>query len=151
LPFGVLEREPRRITGATQIAEGSVFDGRHVDARQIPRVEQPREFDGIASVGLHLVAGPLRDERGRHDVTIEPLARQIAMEGVATRPGLVGKHQRRRLRSKPPVQFVEVRLPRTDRAEIHGRLGALPLGVSDRDRIFVDVQTNEQRSRLGHG
>ena len=39
-------------------------------------------------------------------------------------------------------------LARADRAEIHGRLGALPLGVGDRDRILVDVETDEKRCRL---
>ena len=85
------------------------------------------------------------------DVTGEPLAGQGAMEGVAARSGLVGKDQRGRLRLQPPDQFVEVRLARADRADKHGRIGALPLRMGHGDRIFVDVQTDEQRSRLCHG
>jgi hypothetical protein len=109
---------------------------------------QPRELDRVASVGLHLVTRLLRDQRGRHDVTVEALAGQVAMQPVATRPGFVRKHQPRRLGLEPPDQFVQVCLARPDRADKHGRIGALPLGVGDRDRIFMDVETDEKRSRL---
>ncbi len=81
----------------------------------------------------------------------ESLAGQVAIQAVAARPGFIGKHQRGRLRLEPPDQFVEVRLARADCADVHGRISALPLGVGDRDRIFVDVQTDEQGSRLAHG
>ena len=84
-------------------------------------------------------------------MTVEPLAGQVAMEDVAARAGLVRKHQLRRLCLKPPDQLGEVRLPRADLAEKHGGIGALPLRMGDRDRIFVNVQTDKQRSRLGHG
>jgi len=52
----------RAASRPTQIADGFVFDRRDVDARQIAGPEQARECDGIASVGLHLVAGLLRDQ-----------------------------------------------------------------------------------------
>ena len=84
-------------------------------------------------------------------MAVESLARQIAIQAVAAGPGLVGKHQRRRLPAQLPDQFVEIGLARADRAEIHGRVRALPLGMGDRDRILVNVQTDEQRSRLRHG
>ena len=147
----VLERQARGIAGPTEIAERFVVDRRHVHAREIARAEQPREFDRIASVRFHFVAGLLRDQRGRHDLTGEPLGDQVAIEGVAARAGLVRKHQRGRLRLQPPDQFVEVRLARADRAEKHRRVGALPLRMGDGDRIFMDVETDEKRSRLCHG
>ena len=56
----------------------------------------------------------------------------------------MSKHQRGRLRLEPPDQFVEVRLARANRADVYGRICALPEAVGDRDRIFVDVQTDEQ-------
>jgi hypothetical protein len=73
------------------------------------------------------------------------------MQAVAARPGLVGKHQRRRFRPESPNQFVEVRLACADRPNTHGRISALPLRVGDGDRIFVDVQADEKRCRLCHG
>ena len=44
---------------------------------------------------------------------------------------------------EPPDQCVDVRLARADRADAHGRIGALPLRVSDRDRILMDIETDE--------
>jgi hypothetical protein len=46
-------------------------------------------------------------------------------------------------------QLIEVRLARADRPDKHGRLAAAAGG--DRDRFFVDVQTDKQWSRLRHG
>jgi len=105
----MLEREARGVAGATQIADRFVRDRRHAHPRQIAGPKQPGELHGIASIRLHFVAGFLRDQRGCDDVTGEPLARQGAMQRVAARAGLVGKHQRGRLGLKPPDQFLEVR------------------------------------------
>ena len=48
-------------------------------------------------------------------------------------------------------QFVEVRLARADRADVHGGIGTLPLRMDDGDRIFMDVETDEKRRRIRHG
>ena len=73
------------------------------------------------------------------------------MQPVPARARLIGEPERACLALQASQQLIEIRLARPDGADEHGRLGALPLGVRDRDRIFVDVQTHEQRSRLGHG
>lgn len=147
----VLEGQARRITRATEIPDRFILDGGHVDARQITRAQQPRECDGIAAVGLYLVAGLLGDERRGHHPAVESLSGQVAIQAVAARPGFIGKHQRRRFRLEPPNQFGEIRLAGADRADIHGRIGALSLGVRDRDGILVDIQTDEEWRRLRHG
>ena len=65
----VLEREARGVAGPTEIADRFILDRRHVDARQIAGPEQPREVDGVASIGLDLVAGLLGNQRRRDDLT----------------------------------------------------------------------------------
>ena len=57
----------------------------------------------------------------------------------------------RRLALQASQQLIEVRLARADGADEHGRLGAAAGGVRDGDGILVDVQTDEQWSRLRHG
>ena len=57
-----LEREPRGVPRATQIANRFILNRRDVDMGQIAGPEQPREVHGVASIGLDLVAGLLRDE-----------------------------------------------------------------------------------------
>ena len=147
----ILQGEPRRVAGPTQIADRFIIDRWHVHARQIPGPQQPRELDGIAAIGLHLVAGLLGNERRRDDLAGEALPRQIAMQDVAAGTGFVGEHQVRCLPLEAPDQLVEVGLARPDRADEHGRVSAVALCMGNRDRILVDVQTDEQRSRLRHG
>jgi hypothetical protein len=67
------------------------------------------------------------------------------MQDVAAGTGLVREDEVRGLPLEAPDRLVEVGLARADRADTHGRIGALPLGMGDRDRILVDVQTDEQR------
>src|SRR5207244_4410673 len=116
--------------------------------RQIAGSEQSCKIDGIAPVGLHLVAGLLGNQRRRDDLTAEPLAGQVAMQPVTAWAGLVREHEVRRLRLQTPNQFIEIRLSGPDGPDEHGRIGALALRVGHRDRIFVDVETDENRSRL---
>ena len=73
------------------------------------------------------------------------------MQPVVARPGFVCEHQVGRLCPQAADLVVEIGLPGSYRSDKHGRIGARPLGVLDGDRIFVDVETNEKRSRLCHG
>ena len=91
--LGVLAGDPRGVPRATEIAEGFVLHRWHVDRREIARPEEPREFDGITSIRLHAVAGFLRDQRRRDDLTRQALAGQIAVQAVPTRARLIGECQ----------------------------------------------------------
>jgi hypothetical protein len=140
--LGILEREACGVPRAHEIADRFVVDGRHVHAGEIARAEQAREFDGVAAIGLHLVAGLFRNQRRRHDLTGETLLGQIAMQHVAAGTGLVREHEVRCFRLQASNQFVEVRLPRPERPHEHRGVGGLALGVRDGDGIFVDVETD---------
>jgi len=149
--LGGLERDAGRIARAGDIADGFILDGRDVDAREIPRTEEPRELDGVAAIVLHPVAGLLGNQRRRYDTAFEALAGQVALKHVTARAGLVGEHQLRRLTSQPPHQLVDVALPGPDLPHEVRWLGRAPRGVGDADRLFVNVQTDKNRSRLWHG
>jgi hypothetical protein len=107
-------------------ADRFVVDRRHVHPREIAGAEQAREGDGVATIGLHLVARFLRNERRRDDLTREPLAGQISVQPVSARAGFVREHE-------------------------VGRFPLQALRMGDGDRILVDVETNKKRSRLCHG
>src|SRR6185503_10333353 len=57
-----LECDSRRVTRTAYVANRFVVDRRDVHAREISGTKEPRELDGIASVGLHAIAGLLRNE-----------------------------------------------------------------------------------------
>ena len=88
-PLGMLEREPRGIARAAQVADRFIRDRGDVDAGQIARSEQAREFHRIPPVGLHLIAGLLRDERRGDHLAGESLTGQVAIQAVPARPSFV--------------------------------------------------------------
>ena len=146
----ILHGEPRGIARAYQVANGFVVHGRHVHGGEIPGPQETRERDGIAAIGLHLVTRFARDERRRDHLTRDAFAREIAVEAVATGPGFIRDLQRRGFSLEATQQLIDVGLATADFSDEDRRRG-IASGVGHRDRIFVDIQTNEQRSRLGHG
>jgi len=73
------------------------------------------------------------------------------MKHVAAGSDFVGKHQLRRQALQPPHQLVQVVLERPDLTNEVRWLDRAAHGVGDADRLFVNIQTDEKRSRLGHG
>ena len=75
-----------------------------------------------------------------------------ARQPVPARTGLVDEHQRRSLGLELADQFVDVALPRADRAEGEDLGPALLGGIGDGDRVLVDIETDvEGFARLFHG
>jgi hypothetical protein len=147
----ILQRDSRRITGAAEIADGFVLGRRDVHCGEIPGPEEPSELDGVAPVGLHFVAGPPRDERRRHDLARQALPREIAIQAIAARAGLVDEAQRGGLALQATNQLVEVRLARPNLADEHRRIGPVSGRMRDGNRIFVHIQPDGERCRLRHG
>jgi len=146
----ILEGEPRGVARPTEVADRFVVDGRHVDGREIPIAEQPRELDRVTPVGLDLVARFLRNQRRGDDLTREALAGQIPLQDVPARTRFVREHQVGCLGLQAPDQLVEVRLARPGRPDEHRRGRVPAVRVCDRDGILVNVETDEKRCRLCH-
>ena len=137
--------------GAGEVADRFVLDRWDVDGGEITGAQQACEFDRVAAVGLDAVAGFLRDERGSDDETVETLPRQVAMEHVAAGASLVGEDEAGSLRVEPADELVDVALTGADGAD-EGDLGVAVLAsVSDRDGVFVHIETDEKGGRLVHG
>ena len=91
--LGRLEIVERIFTGAAQVTHGFVFDRGDIDRREIPRAHQPRQLDGVTTVGVHAVAGLLGHEGGRDDPADLALVRQIAREPVSTGARFIDEDQ----------------------------------------------------------
>ena len=149
--LGGLEGDARGVTSAAQIADGLVLDEGDVDGGEIPGPEVARDLDGVASIGLHLVAGSLGDEGGGNDAALEIPGGEVAVKAVAAGAGFVGEDERRRLGAESSDHLVDVRLSGADRADEDRWSGAGAGGMGDRDRVFVDIHSDEKRSSLSHG
>ena len=108
-------------------------------------------MDGIPAVGLHAFPWLLRNQRWRHDPTRDPSVGQRAIQAIPARAGLVRDDESRGATVQPPQQFVDVRFPGTDLADIDHVRRAVRAGMGDGDGCVVDVQAHEKGGRLRHG
>ena len=150
--LGGLERDRGGIAGAAQIADGFVLDawGRR-------RASDPRSA----------AAARARRRRGGRS---SPCRRASSESATGRRPGSrgpcrsgsgAGRSRTGRPRRRTPASDALRRSRRTSlsmsawRVPIgptkSGGSARCPCGVGDRDRVLVDVQTDEKRSRLCHG
>src|SRR6266498_4782996 len=146
---GVVEIPEGVFAGPREIADRLVGDLGHVDGGEIPGAGEASQGQGIALVGLDAVTRLARDQRGGDDEARQPFAGQVAVQPVATGPGLVDEHEPRPLALKLAHQGVDVALARADGAEVH-RVPAIAARVPDYDGILVDVETDMQRAILLH-
>lgn len=116
----ILHGQPCGVPGSTEVAVRIIVDAQHVDASQVAGSQQARERQGVAAIGLHLVARVLGRERRCDDLARQAPSGQIAMQDVAAGTGLVREHEVRGLPLNAPDQLVEIGLAWPDRADEHG-------------------------------
>lgn len=118
---------------------------------QVTRAHEAGQLDGVTGIGVDPSAGLLWDQRGGHDPADMAFWGQIAGEPVSAGPSLIDKDKLRAFGVQPTDQGVDVTLARPDGPE-GDDLGAVVLGnISDRDRVFMDIQSDVKRARLVHG
>jgi hypothetical protein len=72
-----------------QVAHRLLVLGGHRDGGELAGPVEPRELARIAPVGLDAVAGPDRNERRRDDLAGDAHRRELPIDLVPARPGLV--------------------------------------------------------------
>ena len=142
--LGIRQGDPRGVARSAQITNRFILHGGHVDGGEVAGAEEPRELDGIAPIGLHLVPGSAWNERRRDDVTREPFRREVPIQAIPIRPGFVDEVQIGGLPLQPTNQPIEVGVARPDRADEHRRRRATAGGVGHRDGILMDIQADEE-------
>jgi hypothetical protein len=83
----------RRLAPPREVAHRLVMPVRHPHRGELAGAQQLRQTDRIASVGLHPIARPLRDQRWRDHLTLLPEARDLPMQPIPGRPRLVAERQ----------------------------------------------------------
>jgi len=149
--LGGLQIDERILAGAGEIADGLVVDLGDVDGSEVPGTEEPGELESVAAVGLDVVAGLARDERGSDDEAIDLLRGEVAVEHVAAGTGFVDDEESGRLAREVTQELVDVGLTGADGTHEDGFFRARLGGVGDRDGILVDVESDEEGGILGHG
>jgi len=112
----VLQHADRRLARSRKITNRFVFDGRHVDRRQIARAKQTSELGGISPIRLHSLAMLLGDEGRGHDKTGDALPGERAIQAVSAGAGLVGDDESGGVTVKPSKALIQVGFSSADPA-----------------------------------
>jgi hypothetical protein len=144
---GLTKTADRRQTGAHEIADRLMSRIRNPDRGQFAHPMQLRQADRISAVGLDPISRFAWDQRRSDDDAIAPSKRQLALNPIAARSGLVTEAKlvprarqlcRQSLHSRRRVRDLAILAHIAPRAR---------LGKRDRDRVLVHVQT-DIRDRL---
>ena len=138
------------VAGPLEVADRLGGRVEHVDRREVPRAEVLGELLGVAAVGLDPGPGLDRDQRRGDDLAGDPGRLQPAGQAEPGRPRLVAAPQRPR-RPQPQQPPDQTRDVVGDRPQRLRRL-PIPHGDGDRDRVAMDVETDEPNcGSLIHG
>jgi hypothetical protein len=105
----------------------------------------------IAAVRFDPVTSLFGDQRGGHDPANVSFFAQIPVEPVAAGAGFVDKNQVFGLRVQLPNELIDVGLSRANGAEVNDLRVMISRNVGDRNRFFMDIHSDVERGRLGHG
>lgn len=102
-----------------QLPDRCVLHARDIPRREIARPQPPRQWHGIAPVGLHAVARFLGNARRGYHPTKEVLLRQVPIPPVPTRPRFVDEVPFLPFRLQLPHQLIDIALPGPARPQQH--------------------------------
>ena len=117
---------------------------RNPDRGQLARPVQFRQHDGITTVRLHAVTSFHGDQRRRDDRAIVPQLDKLAVEAIATGPGLVAEMKLTADSAQLVDQFAYMVGPVQNRPSVPDLAAPPALRDRDRDRRFVDIQPDER-------
>ena len=134
------------VAGTDEIAQRLTRLVGDPDRCEVAAAQQPGELGRVAAVGLDPVAGLGRDERRRDDDALDAQRRELAVERVAGRAGLVRDAQ-------PGVRPAEPVDEPVDRCGLVGDLAMIfrvaeRAGHRNRDRRLVHVELDEPRTLI---
>ena len=121
-----------------QIAQGLMGRIRHPHRRQFAGTVAARQLLRIAAVGLHPISGLGRNQAGRDHLTGNPQLRELPIQHVPGRPGLIAGPQllhRSELANQFANRFQAVR-DHSERTDLSARFGH-----RHGDRLGMDIQT----------
>ena len=127
-----------------QIAHRLVRGIRHPHRRQLARPVQLGQRGRIATIGLHAIAGPARDQRGRDHAAVLAEPAQQPMHAVAARSGFVTKAELSMAALQPLNQAMQRLRCARDLAQEADLAAAVRLGERHRGGPLVDVQPHER-------
>jgi hypothetical protein len=101
---------------------------------------QPCQTGGIPPIGLDPVARPLRDQRRRHHNALLPVRRQVTLDAVAARAGLIAEPQLHPLVAKLAGQPLQRCRRVRDPAVVSNLAPQAAFGYRHDDPVLVNIK-----------
>lgn len=141
----------RRTAGAGEVAHRLVVRVRHPHRGQIAGAQLPGQRQRIPPIGLHPIAGLVRDQRRRHHDAVVAQVLDLPIQPVAGRSGFIGERQRGVFLCQPARQLRGRGRRVVDLAEIADL--AVPSCLCDRHRVpqLRCVQCDVGNAMIVHG
>ncbi len=144
IPDGVFAR-------SAQIADGFVFDLWNIDASEVPRAHEPRQLDGVTTVGCDPVARLFRNQGRGDDPALISFFPPIAIEPIPARAGFVAKDPVLTFRLQLTDELIDVTPTRANGPEIGDLSTLIVSDIRHRDGVFMDIQTDGECVRVCQG
>ncbi|AKH99663.1 hypothetical protein IMCC20628_00945 [Hoeflea sp. IMCC20628] len=109
---------------------------------QLASPMQLRQIDGIPAVGLDPIPGFAGDQRRSDHHAVVPRSGQLPLNDIATWTGLITEPQRRSRPGEFAPKTLQSRRRILDLSVFANFSTFAPVNQSDRNRLFVNVQTN---------
>ena len=137
------------LAAADEVTDPLVGFGGDVDEHEALVAEVAGQLDGVTPVGLAMLAGPPRDQRGRGEMAFDAPLGEGALQDVAGTGGLIaGAHRALGLQAlEVATQLTQVVAQAVD---AHG-LGIAVAEDGGGDGVLVDVQADPEVDGRWHG
>jgi hypothetical protein len=149
--LGRLEVSDGIVTGPAEVTERCIFPGGDIDRGEVTSAPQPRQVDGVTTVGFDAVPGLVRPQGGGHDPAGVALVRQIPGEPVAPGAGVIAKDQGCGRRWPRADERIAVPLARAHGTQV-GNVGAV-IGCDGGHiaGILGDIHADSEWARVVQG
>jgi hypothetical protein len=149
--LGGLEIPAGVVASPAPLADGFVFDRWHRDGSEGPRAHEPRQLDGVTTVGCDPVARLFRNQGQGDDPALRAFVSQVARALIPARAGFVDTDQVLTCRRQLTDEVIDVTLSRANGPE-RGDLSTVILrDIRHRDGVLMDIQTEVACVRVCHG
>jgi hypothetical protein len=123
----------------------------YVNRGEIPRAPQAGQFDGVSSIGCHPILWFLGEQRGRDDPADLAFCCPIAGEPIATRAGVSDKDEGGPFGWELTDEFITGPLTGANIPHRDDLRMVFFSDIGNGEGLFVDIQSDIDRGRLGHG
>jgi hypothetical protein len=139
------------VASPTEVADGVVCPRGAIDAGEVPRAQQTRQWPRITTGGFHAVAGFVRNEGGCNHPTVVTFLAQISGEPRATGPSCIDKEETVSLGLAFAAEVIAVGLSRPHGSQGGDLSTVVRSDLCDCDAVLMAIKADVACARMVRG